>query len=155
VTLGLALLFGHITVMIAAVVTSFGPALLFRLAVRTGQVASIRATTLSAPLGIWSPILYTVGGLLGLATAISFGYNVLAPWLLIAYGLWVAAMLIGGAIHGPFYRRVRALAAGTPDGPLTGELARLVGDRRERTASAIDTVIIVALLFDMVVKPFS
>ena len=154
-TLGLLLLFGHITTMIAAVVISYGPALLFQLAARTGQVAPIRALSVATALAIWIPILFVVGGLFGLATAINFGTNLLAPWLVIAYVLWVVAMVLGAGIHGPFYAKVAAVAAKTPDGPVTGELATLVADPRERAAAAIDYVLIVAILFDMVVKPFS
>jgi hypothetical protein len=152
-TLGLLLLFGHITVMIAAVVISYGPALMFQMATRTGQVAPVRALSAATGLGIWIPILYIAGGLLGLATAINFGYNLLAPWLVIAYVLWLIAMVNGGGIHAPFFRKVAALTITTPDGPITGELAALIADRRERTAAAVDYVVIVAILFDMVVKP--
>jgi hypothetical protein len=154
-TLGSLLLFGHITVMIAAVVISYGPSLLFQLAARSGEVANVRGLAVATQLGIWIPILYVVGGLLGLATAINFSYNLLAPWLVIAYVLWVIAMVNGAVIHGPYFERVTAMAATTPDGPLTGEFAVLVADRRERIAAAVDYVAIVAVLFDMVVKPFS
>ena len=154
-SLGLLLVFGHITVMTAAVVISYGPSLMFQLAARTGQVAPVRALSVPTALGLWIPILYVLGGILGLATAVNYGHNLLAPWLVIAYVLWTIAMINGAAIHAPYFRRIAAVAVKTTDGPLTGDLMSLMADRRERIAAAVDYVIIVAILFDMVVKPFS
>jgi uncharacterized membrane protein len=101
------------------------------------------------------PILYIVGAGFGLATALNFGFNLLAPWLVIAYVLWTAAMANGGAIHRPFADRIMRVASAAPDGAISGELALTLADRRERVAEIADYVIIIAILFDMVVKPFS
>ena len=155
-SLGLLLLWLHITTMIAAVTISYGPALLMRLAVRTNQVAVVRGALASTrPVGPFIPILYVAGGIFGLLTAINFGFNLLAPWLVIAYVLWVVAMLTGVLIHEPFSRRVGPVAAAAPDGPISGELATLIADPRENAAYWLDYVVVVAILFDMVVKPFS
>ena len=154
-TLGLVLLFGHITTMVAAVVVSFGPALVFQVAHRDGNVATLRALAAPTWIGISIPILYVSGGLLGLATAINFGFNLLAPWLVIAYVLWVVAMLTGVAVHRPYFIRANTVLQGAPDGPMSIEVAALLADQRERWASVVDYVVIVAILFDMVVKPFS
>src|SRR5690348_5961845 len=105
-TLGLLLLFGHITAMIAAVVVAYGPPLMFSLARREGDVARLRAIATPTVLGIAIPILFVTGGILGLATAINFGTNLLAPWLVIAYVLWVIAMINGVTTHAPYGRRV-------------------------------------------------
>jgi hypothetical protein len=156
VNVAFLLLFLHITTMIAAVTVSYGPSLAFRMAVRTGQVSSVRGALASAqPLGPWIPILYVAGGVFGLLTAISFGSNLLAPWLVIAYVLWVVAMLTGLAIHAPHARRLGPLVAATPDGPIPPDLGAVLADPRERAASILDYVVIVAILFDMVFKPFS
>jgi hypothetical protein len=156
VNLGLLLLFLHITTMISAVTISYGPALIVRFAVRTNQVAVVRGTLGSLrPIGPFIPILYVAGGIFGLLTAINFGYNLLAPWLVIAYVLWVVAMLTGVLIHEPFSRRVGPIAAAAPDGPIGGELATALADPRENAAYWLDYVVIVLILFDMVVKPFS
>ena len=44
---------------------------------------------------------------------------------------------------------------GVPDGPLTPAIAALFTDRAYRLVTMIDYVVLVAFLFDMVVKPFS
>jgi hypothetical protein len=154
-TLGLVLLFGHITLMISAVVVAFGPPLMFRLARGAGDTARLRAIATPTVLGMAIPILFITGGVLGLATAINFGTNLLAPWLVIAYVLFGIAMINGIAVHAPYGRRVYEALRAAPDGPLTPAAAAVIDDPRERIVGLVDYVIIVALLFDMVVKPFS
>ena len=66
-SLGLLLLFGHITVMVSAIVVSrLGPSLMFQCAQRMGNVAMLRALATPTWIGVSIPILYVVGGLLGL-----------------------------------------------------------------------------------------
>jgi hypothetical protein len=154
-SLGLLLLFLHITTMIAAATVSYGPALMFHLARRTNQVATIRAFAAPTVLGPAIPILYVIGGLFGLFTAINFGFNLLAPWLVIAYAQWVVAMLTGVAIHRPFSLRAFAALSAAPDGPVGPDVAAVLDEPRERAAYWLDYLIILGLLFDMVVKPFS
>jgi hypothetical protein len=154
-SLGLLLLFGHITVMISAIMVSFGPALMFQVAQNMGNVAMLRALATPTWIGVSIPILYVVGGLLGLAAAINFGTNLLVPWLVIAYALWVFAMLTGVAVHRPYFIKANTVLQAAPDGRMSPEVVALLADPRERWASIADYAIIVAILFDMVVKPFS
>ena len=150
------LLFLHIATMIAAVTVAYGSGFVMRLAYGTGQVAPIRGVAAaSGPIGILIPLLFVSGGIFGLLTAITFGYSLLAPWLLIAYGLWLAAMLIGVAVNRPFAMQLRALLATVPDGPISGPIEKLFAAPRVRAFTAVDYLIILALIFDMVVKPFS
>jgi hypothetical protein len=79
------LLFVHISLMFGAVMISLGPALVMRIAERSGQVALVRGVALeSKAIGPAIPILFISGGIFGLLTAITVGYNLLAPWLVIA-----------------------------------------------------------------------
>lgn len=154
--LTLLLLFLHITVMFAAVMVAFGSGLVMRVAYMTGQVTAIRGVGMaSARLGPLIPILFVSGGLFGLFTAISFGQDLLAPWLVIAYVLWTAAMLIGIVENRPWGERIGKLLAHTPDGPLTPELAAMFTDTRIVAVTLVDYAIVIALIFDMVVKPLS
>jgi len=156
VTLGLLLLFLHITTMISAVTISYGPGLLFGLAIRSGQPDVVRgliAVTRQTERLI--PVLYVGGGILGLLTALNFGFNLLAPWLVIAYALFVVAMITGAGVHAPYHQRLEKLFATSRSGPFTPEEATAVADPRERAAAMVDYVVIVLLVFDMVVKPFS
>ena len=155
-SLGLLLLFGHITAMVSAVTIAYGPGLLLELATRTGQPGLIRGVVLATkPVEPFIPVLFVTGGVLGLATALNFGTNLLAPWLVIAYALWLVAMVTGAGIHAPYHRRLEKLFSTAPEGSMSPELVAAIADPRERLAATLDYVIVVSILFDMVVKPFS
>lgn len=152
----LLLLFLHIAVMFAAITVSLGTNLFFRLAYMTGQVAAVRGVAMVAQrAGPLIPMLFIAGGLLGLLTAISFGFNLLAPWLVIAYVLWVIAMVLGFTGSRAFGPKIGAALAAVPDGPITPELRAVVSEQRYRLESIIEYMIVVSVIFDMVVKPFS
>jgi hypothetical protein len=155
-SLGTFTLWLHITVMFSAITISYGPAFLADLAYRSGRVSTLRGVALAAaPLGRFIPVFYFAGGLLGLVTAINFGYNLLAPWLLIAYVLFASAIVTGIGFNAKFGPRVIQATADVPDGPLTPEITALFTDPRYRLVTTIDYVVVIAILFDMVVKPFS
>ena len=82
------------------------------------------------------------------------GFDFFRPWLLIAYGLFIAATILGAGIHNPWNKQVLAAATASPDDAPSPELLALVADRREKIAVRADVVIIGAFIFDMVVKPF-
>jgi hypothetical protein len=109
----------------------------------------------SARLGPVIPVLYVTGGIFGLLTAINFGFNLLAPWLVIAYVLFAIAMITGITFSGRFGPRVAAATQGVPDGPLTPAVIALFTAPSYRFVTTLDYVVLVAILFDMVVKPFS
>jgi len=155
-SLGTLTLWLHITVMFAAITISFGPAFLVELAYRSGRVAALRGVVVAAqPFGPVIPVLYVTGGLLGLVTAINFGYNLLAPWLVIAYVLFASAMITGVAFNRTLGPRIAEATADVPDGALTPPIAAIFTDPRYRFVTTLDTVVLIAILFDMVVKPFS
>jgi hypothetical protein len=152
----LVLLFFHITTMITAVTISYGPGTVLFLAVRAQRFDQARLLIVAmAPFERLIPAFYVVGGLFGLATALSSGFNLLAPWLVIAYVLWIIAMATGGAVHARYHQGLQRQFAGVVEGPISDELALAIADPRERSAAIVDYVVIVLLLFDMVVKPFS
>jgi uncharacterized membrane protein len=150
------LLFLHISLMFSAVTVSFGPSLVMRLAERSGQVALVRGVALaSKPIGPAIPILYVSGGIFGLLTALNVGYNLLAPWLVIAYLLFLVAMITGVAINRTFLLRLAPLLQGAPDGELTEPVRALFAEPRYRLVNVVDYIVVLALVFDMVAKPFS
>jgi hypothetical protein len=155
-SLGTLTLWLHITTMFTAIAISFGPALLVELAYRSDRVAPVREMALLAvPIGRVIPILFVLGGLLGLVTAINFGYNLLAPWLLIAYVLFASVLITGVAYNRTLAPRIVHATADVPDGPLTPQIAAIFTDPRYRFVTTLDVVVVIAILFDMVVKPFS
>jgi hypothetical protein len=155
-SLGTLTLWLHISLMFTAITISYGPALLTELAYRSGSVATLRGVALaSAPIGRLIPVFYIVGGLFGLWTAINFGYNLLAPWLLIAYALFASAMVTGIGFNAKFGPRLLQATADVPDGSMTPAISGLFTDPRYRFVTRLDLLVVIAIVFDMVVKPFS
>ncbi len=151
------LLFAHITVMFTAITVSFGGGLVMRVAYMTGQVAAVRGVGMAVMrTGPWIPVLFIIGGVLGLLTAITWNiYPLTAPWLLIAYTLFALAMLIGVVENAPWARRLGGLVAQTPDGPITPEIRAMFTDTRVVVLTIVDYLVVAGIIFDMVVKPFS
>jgi hypothetical protein len=150
------LIFLHITTMFAAITVGFGSGFLMRIAYMTGQVAAVRGLGMvSARVGPLIPILFITGGIFGLLTAISFGLNLLAPWLVIAYVLFAIAMYIGAVENRKWGEQMGQLLRTAPDGPVTPEIAAMFDDPRVRLLTIVDYAIVVVIIFDMVVKPFS
>ena len=148
--------FLHIAVMFAAVGVSLGPELLLRGIGRSGDVRAIRTGySIAHRIGRAIPPLFVVGLIFGLLTAWAGAMNFLAPWLLIAYGLFVVATLLGARAIAPHIARVAALAAESPDGAPSTELTAAVTDPRVDTLVMVEVIVILAFVFDMVVKPFS
>ena len=155
-TLTPILLFGHISLMFAGITISIGPGLVMRIAERSGQMALVRGVALaSKPIGPAIPIFFITAGIFGLLTAINVGYNLLAPWLVIAYALFLVLLITGAGISRTFLLRLVPLVQDAPDGGLTEPVRALFAEPRYRFVNVLDLVVILALIFDMVAKPFS
>ena len=152
----LLLVFLHIAFMFTAVALTYGPEILLLIGVRANRAESVRAVTTSTrPIAMVVPILYGLGGIFGLAAGLVAGYNLLAPWLLIAYAVFIALTVIGVAITGPNMERLATALAGAADGPLTGDAAAVVASPAFRIAAFLDFALLLLVLFAMVFKPFS
>jgi len=152
----LILKFLHIGVMFAAVAISIGPEFLLRSIGRSGDVRAIRTGySLGERIGKAIPPLFFIGLIFGLLTAWVEEMNFLAPWLLIAYVLFVIATLLGARVFAPHIAHVAALAAQSPDDAPSTELRAALADRRADNLFWVEAVIIIAFVFDMVIKPFS
>lgn len=150
------LVFLHIVSMFAAVAVSYGPLAMLQLTLRRGETQTLRAVTSSARVLTTSiPLLYVIGAIFGVLAALNVGLNLLAPWLVIAYLLFIGLMIIGAAVIGPWAEKLGKLSASAPDGPFTPELLAVANDPRIRVVRGIDAALILLLIFDMVVKPFS
>lgn len=150
-------LFLHITLMFTAIAVAYGGGLVMRMAYRTGQVAALRGVGMSlARTAPFIPPLFISAGIFGILAAITgpYGSNLLAPWLVIAYVLFVIAMTLGIAITGPEGRKLGGMLMKTPDGPIPAEIREMF-DGRALWITIFDYVIVAVLIFDMVVKPFS
>jgi hypothetical protein len=140
--------------MFVSVALSFGSVLVAHRVAATGNLAAIRTVfgTL-APIARLIPMLFGVGMLLGIIAAIVVGFNLLAPWLLIAYALSIASSIIGGAITGRWAASVGKAAAMATGESASPELQLLLNDRRASQALWINLAVIALIIFDMVFKP--
>ncbi|MEO6350556.1 MAG: hypothetical protein ABIP53_07885 [Candidatus Limnocylindrales bacterium] len=149
-------LFLHITFFIIAITLSYGPLLLVRLAYQTGEVGNIRGlAVVHSRLGPLTFVMYMLGGIFGGLTAIAFGFDLLRPWLVIAYVAFAIAVLTGVTENRTWPLRVAEAVKRTPDGPLTPEIRDLFMNRRTMSVLAIDVAWFFVIIFDMVIKPFS
>jgi hypothetical protein len=142
-------LFLHILTMFAIVAFHSGPQFLALAAARTGQTGALGpVASLYARTGRAVPPLGILGALFGVATALTGGFNLLAPWLLIAYALFVVLVVYGGVVSAPYVLRLgEAARENRPN------LEQLLGPRLTWIVT-IDALILVLIIADMVLKPF-
>ena len=147
--------FLHVATMFAAVAFSIGPTFVLRRIGASGNVPAIRqAFAGSAPIVRAIPMLFGVGALLGVVAIFANGFNPFQPFLLIAYGLFIIASVVGAVITTPWFKKVTQLAGESPDAAPSLELSAALDDPGARFTDWFDPLIILAFLFDMIVKPF-
>lgn len=144
-----ALLFLHIVTMFTVVVIHSGPQILTLAAARTGQpTAVVGIASMYARTGRAVPPLGILGLLFGIATGLTGGFNLLAPWLLIAYALFGLLVVYGGVKSYPYIVSLgEAVREGRPNHQ------ELLG-RPLTVIVAVDALIYVLIIADMVLKPF-
>ena len=147
--------FLHVVTMFAAVAISIGPTLVLRRIGQSGDVPAIRrAFALSAPIVRAIPAVFGLGALLGVVAIFVNGFDPFRPFLLIAYALFIIATIVGAVITTPWFKRVTQLAAESPEASPSAELSAALDDPRARFTDWFDPLIILAFLFDMIIKPF-
>jgi hypothetical protein len=146
----------HILAMFSAVGSIIGTETLLHRVARSGDVRAMRtAFALARPMNVITPVLFLIGVALGILAAITGGLDLLAPWLLIAYVLFAVMFALGGAVQGRWLERIAAAAAVSDNAHPSPELQRLIHDRAALTAMYVGWILLVAIIFLMVVKPFS
>jgi uncharacterized membrane protein len=146
--------FLHVLVMFFAVMAGYGPGLMMLVATRSGNVRALREVTrIGVALAPLTGIAFVLGAALGVVAIFVHGFNPLAGWLVIAYILFAITALIANIFTTPWMKRVLATAETSGDESLSPELAALVNSPRNRAILAIDALVIVALIADMVLKP--
>lgn len=150
------LTFLHIATMFGVIAVALGSAVLLRVAARSGNVRSIQGVAEAAvSVARFIAPAFIVGGIFGLATAIVTGYNLLTPWLVIAYVLFAFGAAIGALGEGRWTAQVAAAAAADPGATPGAALAAVLAAPLGNQAMWGFIVVLAALIFDMVVKPFS
>jgi len=148
--------FLHVTVMFFAVALSLGSAVLIRVAGRTRRARSIQGVAeIAASFGNYLGPIFVLGGLLGLATAIVSGLNLLTPWLVIAYVLFALGAGTGALGEGKWTAEVARAAAANPEPEAGPALVALLTSTRGNIVFGAFASFVVLLIFDMVLKPFS
>jgi hypothetical protein len=147
--------FLHIAIMFTAVALTIGPTVLLRRIGKSGDVPAIRRSfAMAAPIIRVAPVLYGLGAALGIVAIFTNGFDPLQPFLLIAYGLFVLATVVGIRLNAPWFQRVVQTSAESPDEAPSFELAAVLHDPVARFLDWFDPLIILLFVLDMVVKPF-
>jgi hypothetical protein len=147
--------FLHVATMFTAVSIALGPSLLLERIGHSGDVPAIRrAFGMATPLVKLIPPLYGLGAALGIVAIFTNGFNPFAPFLLIAYALFILATVVGITFNNPWFNRVVKLSAESPDAAPSPALTAALHDRTIGWVNWFDRLVIVAFVFDMIVKPF-
>ena len=147
-------IFLHILVMFTAVALAYGPAALRVVASRRGDVRSLRAISVTSDrLGPAVGVAFGLGIFLGFVAVFVHGFDPLQGWLVIAYVLVAASLVMTFAFTSPWLRKVQAAAEASPDDSMSPELRALVQSPRSQALLMVDALLIVALIADMVLKP--
>jgi hypothetical protein len=148
--------FLHIVAMFAAVSIAYGPMFLLRRAASTRHVPTIRGVFgLARNIGRAAAAMFGIGFILGVVAIFTDGYDPFAPWLIIAYVLFVLTAVTGARISGPWVEKVAELANASPDAAASTQLREALDEPLPQMTFYADLAVIVLILFDMVIKPFS
>jgi hypothetical protein len=148
--------FLHIATMFTAVALSLGPAVLIRFVARNRNARSIQAVAEgSASLARFIGPIFALGVIFGLVTVFVGGFDFLAPWLIVAYVLFAVGIAVGAGGEGPWTAEVARAAAANAEPTAGPALVGLLTSQRANFLFWAFALILLALIFDMVVKPFS
>jgi hypothetical protein len=145
----------HIFAMFLAVALSVGSEVVLHQVAATENVAAIRTTFgATQSIGKAIPMVYGIGFLLGIVAAIVASFNLLAPWLLIAYVLFIISSVLGGRVIGGWAEKVQHGAEVNEGDVPSAELKALLHDQRATQGMIANLVVIALVIAVMVFKPF-
>ena len=140
----------HVASMIGVITLWVGPWIIWDLVARTGDRSALRrvdhVSQVTSQVGF---ALLVIGVAAGFATAIVGGFDLTAPWLLIAYVILLSDLVLLRwiTVH---VNRVRA-AQNDPE----ADLKAVASSPRAALTLAVVVVFWFLLVADMVLKPFS
>jgi hypothetical protein len=157
VGLGIAFKFLHVATMFSAVTLSVAPSLILERIAASGDVRVTRGfLDRTAFLERLVPASFLLGALFGLLTAVTIGFDLLAPWLLIAYGLFAGISLLQATLGATWRRSLARSVATTGTGDATSAaLVQAAGSLAGRVVNWFTAASVGLIVFDMVVKPLS
>jgi uncharacterized membrane protein len=149
--------FLHIASMFGAVTLGVGGILFRNAVVRSGDVAAIRqALAVERRLAhLVATPLFIAGIAFGFVTAVTIGFDLTAPWLVTAYVLVGVIVVNSLVLDEPYVRRLQTAIASNGDDEPSAALTSLTESSRPQVASIIDVSLWIAVIYTMVMKPFS
>ena len=147
-------IFLHVLTMFVAVAMAYGPAVLMMAASSRGDVEALRGVMrANAYVVRLVPLAFILGLAFGVVAIFVHRFDPLAGWLVIAYLLFAAAIVITSVFTDPWMKHVAAAAEASPPTEFSAELRSLLTSPRNRFLLIVDALIIVLLIADMVLKP--
>ena len=147
----------HILSMFAMVTLEIGLETLFAAAISRRDVGALAAIyrlekrLRAGPIAIGS---FVAGIIFGLLTAATGGFDFLDGWLIAAYVLVGAFLVTATMFLNPALRFGQAAMDAEAAGGPTDALAREMGTSRVLLWYVVDVGLVVAIITDMVLKPF-
>lgn len=147
----------HVVSMFFFVAMALSGEIVTRRVAGSRDVVAIR-TTVSRVKLLSGPVAggFLLAGLVfGIIAALTGRISLLAPWLILAYVAFAAAMAIGFLVTDPWVGRLERAAAASPAESASDELIGVIGDSTARIGTWALMGLIAILVFLMVVKPFA
>ena len=146
----LLLKFVHVISMVGVITLWLGAWIVWDLVARTGDRSALRrvdhVTQTTGQVGF---ILFLTGIAAGFVTAIAGSFNLTAPWLLIAYALVLADLLV---LRWSLVHVARVRIAQNDE---TADLKAVANGSRANATLVVVTGFWVLIIADMIIKPFS
>lgn len=149
------IVFLHVLTMFSAVAFGYGAMAWLWLSVRTRDLVAVRGLlSVTKHYDKIISLAFIVGIVLGVVAIFVEGFDPLAPWLVIAYVLVAGLILSANLVLSPWLTRVDAAVSGM-SGERLEPMPTPFTDRRSIALLLVDVTMLVLVIFDMVVKPFS
>ena len=147
--------FLHVISMFAAVSLFVGVSVLFERLLATRDVPAIRRfESVSVPVVRVAIVVVLLGLVFGLITVGDENFSYTATWVVIAYFLF-AGLFALGPLEGRSQTKIYAAAKSSPDDAPSPELEAQITSTGRRVLVMTSMVLYVAIIYDMVMKPFS
>lgn len=146
----------HIFSMFLAVTVLFAPEVLYFSAARNRDVVALRRVgMLTRRTEVLGTALFILGIVAGLLTAIAQSRSLFVTWLITAYVIVALLATLGGAVEGPWLKKMAEAAVNSPDDRPSEELQTLLKSPRQTIVLSIVGILYACIIFVMVSKPFS
>ena len=145
--------FLHILSMFAAVTFIIGAEVWVTYAIRRRDLGALRAYFRVADRAdMVGGVLFLAGIVFGLIAAVAIGFDLLQGWLVLAYIVVAIAIAVGFATV-PYLNRVKAALAENEGDDVGPELESLLGSPIPIVATAVSSIAVAVIIWDMVFKP--